>query len=266
MSLLDYNVMRWNSLEDGPWSDSLTRQFQDEGFNALSITVGSGRRPGNLKFIEALPGLECLHCRGRVPDDTAAFAVDSLIELELVTNCRLAVPDSVQPNMNSLVMTARPNLSLADHWPEAQRVRIGNWKTADLTALGGGSGVRSLTVEGCRQRATLEGADQLSALEELVVVNYQVRDTAPLRGLAHLREVRLLAAKPTPPHAVVDFGDLATDQLQKVWISHASSLRGLDLLCDLPALREVRLIGCVLTSEDVGAIDAARGRVKIEIL
>jgi hypothetical protein len=120
-------------------------------------------------------------------------------------------------------------------------------------------------LEGRRQRATLDGVDRLAALEELVVVNYPVKDSAPLRSLPHLREVRLLAAKPAPPHEFIDFGDLATDQLRKVWTSNASSLRGLDLLRDLPALREVRLIGCALSRADLDDIDAARGRVKIEI-
>jgi len=266
MSLLDYKVMKWDTAEDGPWRDSLTRRFRDEGHDGLSITAGQGWTPENLNFVRTLPGLKCLHCRGRVPDDTAVFAVETLVELALATNSRLPVPDLVQPKMGSLVVTARPNLSLDDHWPEIRSVRVGNWNFTDLASLRSASSLRSLSLEGCRQRAALDGADRFPALEELVVVNYPIRDTSPLRSLAHLREVRLLAAKPASPHEVVDFGDLATDHLRKVWISNASSLRGLDLLRDLPALQEVRLIDCPLSLDDLGAIDAARGRVKIKII
>lgn len=245
-----FKILQWSGDFDGAWADGGLERYRREGFDGLDLTPGGAWAPANLGFLEELEGLRFLEVRGKVADDLAAFRHVELEELTLATGSRRRVPEVVRPRLKALCVTDRPGVEVAQRWPNLERIRIGGWRGADLGQVAGAQRLNRVYLEAKRQRGTLRGLETCTALTELISINYAVEDTAPLSGLHNLREVRLMAASPTPSHSRVSFADLAGPELTKIWISNARNLLDFDALRSLPRLRELRLIGCALRGSD----------------
>lgn len=230
------------------------------------LSPGPTWTPSDLEFLHRLPGLRFLSVYARVKNDIAAFTIPTLEDLTLVTGSRLRVPEEVQPVVKHLVLTDRPGINISMHWPVLESFSLGSWRGTDLHLLNDASRLRHLDVEGRRQAGTLEGVETCASLEELITVDYPIKDTAPLRGLRSLREIRLLAARPTAPHGIINISDLSGSRLTKLWLSNAANIRHLDALANISSLREVRLIDCRLTSADRQFLDSMASRVKVELV
>ncbi|GAA2533335.1 hypothetical protein [Winogradskya humida] len=93
------------------------------------------------------------------------------------------------------------------------------------------------------------------------MVNYSLSDTGPLEGLPALSEVKLLAAKPTPPHPEIDLAAFTGPALTTLWVMNAAKVVHIESLKRLPFLREVRLIDCELSPADLRAIASLPDRL-----
>ena len=264
--MTDFRVMQWHSAMDGPWSAEAERRFRERGYDGLAVVPSKAWTPPNLDFVRELDGLRLFRFSGKVRDDLAVFEVPGLEDLTLVTGSRRAVPEVVQPKLSALVLSDRPGLFVAARWPGLATVRVGGWKGQDLGVLAGAGRLASAYLEGRRQQGTLDGVEGCAAIESLLLVNYSVASTEPLRGLDALREVKLLAARPTPAHGALDLSAFTSRHLAKIWISNASALLNPGALAQLPALRELRLLGCPLTEADRAAIAALPKHVAVQIL
>jgi hypothetical protein len=267
MAPASYHVMRWHSAMDGPWSAEASRRFQQQEFDGLVIVPSAEWKPRDLAFLADLDGLRSFSFTGRLRNDVDAFQVATLEDLTLVTGSKVTVPDDAQQvHLTRLCLTDRPGLAVDQHWPRLEWLRVGTWKATDLRFLEGASNLRHVHLEGRRQQGELEGVQGCTKIESLTMINYSIMDTAPLRGLDALAEVKLMAAKPTASHGRLDLADIASPSLSKLWISNASELRNLESLRDRPVLREVRLIGCPLSDADSQALSSLPRRVNVQLV
>jgi hypothetical protein len=260
-----FNIMQWNGSFDGPWSEDAERKYREGGFDGLSITGGPDWNPASLDFVLSLDRIRSFNVRAQVRQDLAAFMVASLEELVLATGSRRKIPDTPRAELRRLVVTDRPGLEVAVHWPVLESLRIGSWRGGDLRFLVGAGELKSFYSEGRRQSGTLEGIEDCLRLQEFVSVNYSIGRTRPLRELEMLSEIRLMAAPPTRPHSIIDVADLAGPELEKLWISNASGFRNADALMGAEKLREVRLIKCNLTTSDMLVLGALPNRVRVDV-
>jgi hypothetical protein len=120
--------------------------------------------------------------------------------------------------------------------------------------------------EGRRQRGALSGIEGCLSIEQLVVVDCPISGIAPLRGLNMLSELRLMAAPPSSSHENIDLADLADSRLGKLWISNASEIEHIEVLLEMPLLRDVRLIGSHLKDADQRVLDLLSERVRVDII
>lgn len=264
--MADYRVLQWSGSFDGPWSEAAEKRYREGGFDGLILTPSSTWTPQDLEFLLRLPGLRLFSLQAKVKNDIAAFAVPSLEELALVTGSRLSISEVVQPRLRELVLTDRPGINVSMHWPALESFKLGTWRGTNLQLLDGATRLRRFHVEGRRQAGTLAGVESCESLEALQTVNYSIKDTAPLRGLRSLTELRMMAAHPTASHGIIDISDLSGSRLIKLWISNAASIRQLPVLADLPSLREVRLIDCRLTAADRQFLDILAARARVQVI
>jgi hypothetical protein len=258
-----YHVLQWSASFDGPWSEIAENRYREGEFDGLSLSQSATWMPSNLEFLHRLDGLRFFSLRARVKNDIAAFTVPSLERLSLVTGSRLRVPDEVQPLLLKLVMTDRPGADIATRWPALESFRLGAFRGTDLRLLSDALKLKHLRIEGPRHSGAVDGIENCQSLENLIIVNYSIRNTAPLRGLKSLTELRMLAARPAAPHEVIDISDLGTS-LATLWIANAANIRKIRLLADMPTLREVRLVDCDLTLADRQVLDnLSKVRVRI---
>jgi hypothetical protein len=261
----DYHVMHWHSDMDGPWSPEASRKFREHGFDGLSLLPSRDWTPQSLEFLLDLAGLRSFYFTGRLRDDRAVFQIESMEDLTLVTGSKLPVPDASQPRLSNLVLVDRPGLNISQRWPNLSRLRVGRWKGSDLQILDGASNLKDVELEGRRQSGSLDGIQKCASLESLRLVNYSIGDSRPLEGLHSLSEVKLLAAKPTPPHEAIDLAALRSPTLSKIWIMNAAHLHNVESLKNLPSLREFHLIDCHLSAEDMTAISSLPRRLNVQI-
>lgn len=261
----EFHILQWDFGFDGPWSEAVEIRYREGGYDGLSMT-GATSVVGDLDFLRALDGLRVLSINAQVRDDAVAFLIASLEKLSVVTGSKARLPDAVQPALRELVMSYRPEIEVASRWPGLESFRLGMARNVDLQMLGGARKLAQVRVEGRRQEGSLDGIEECSSLEELIIVDYSVAGTVPLRGLNMLSELRLMAAPPSGPHKNIDLSDIADSRLRKLWISNASAIRNMEMLLEMQFLRNVRLIGCNLEPADRRVLDLLPPRVKIDIL
>jgi len=220
----------------------------------------------DLEFLHTLAGLRALRVQARVKDDRSAFLIPSLEELSLVTGSRVRIPDAVQPSLRNLVMAYRPAIELVSRWPQLQSFRLGMWRSTDLQMLSGARKLVRFYAEGRRQKGSLSGIEECSSIEQLIIVNCSISSTAPLCELSMLSELRLMAAPPASSHENIDLSDLTDSRLRKLCISNASELRHIEVLLEIPYLRDVRLIGSQLKDVDRRVLDLLTTRARVDIL
>jgi hypothetical protein len=126
--------------------------------------------------------------------------------------------------------------------------------------------LRNVYLEARRQKGTLDGIQACTGLESLILVNYSIGNTDPLRGLDAISELKLLAAKPTPAHEPLDLSAITSPVLAKLWISNARQLIHIDSLSERPSLRELRLIGCELSEADLRVVSELPKRVSVQLV
>jgi hypothetical protein len=192
--------------------------------------------------------------------------IPTVEDLVLATGCKLILPDRIQRVLRRLVLTDRPGLDVAARWPVLESFRLGTWRGRDLQILNGAEKLTQLRLEGRRQIGVLNGLETCQAIKRVVSVNYSVQDTAPLRGLVMLEELKMMAARPTEPHGRVDFSDLPSAQMRRLWISNAPRIRHLERLLEMPRLREVRLIDCGLDDAATRMLESIPNRVRVQVM
>jgi hypothetical protein len=266
LSNADYRVMRWSGSVDGPWTAEATARFREGGFDGLMIVPSGDWAPADLEFLRDLSGLRRFSYSGRLQNDVTALMLAGLESLALATGSRRRVPDVAQPDMRSVTLTDRPGINAGTKWPALESLRIGTWRGSDFAMVAGSPNLARIYIEGKRQQGTLVGLDACPLLEELTLINYSARGTAPLRALDRLRDVRLLAAKPTHPHGPIDFRDFSSARLERIWISNAPQIQNIPALSELPALRQLRLIDCPIDVAARQVLDDLPRRVSVEIL
>jgi hypothetical protein len=257
-------MLQWDWSFDGPWSEAAESRYREGGFDGLSLTTSTSTLP-DLEFLHRLPGLRALSVQGRVKNDVAAFLIGSLEELSLVTGSRVRLPEAVQPALRNLVMANRPGIEVASRWPALESFRVGMWRGSDLQMLSGARKLVRFYAEGRRQAGSLEGIEGCRSIEQIIMVDYSICGTAPLRGLSMLSELRMLAAPPAGPHQDIDISDIADSRIRTLWISNAPVLRHMDALLEMRFLRNVRLIKCHLEAADRQVLDSLSARAKVEI-
>lgn len=261
----EFQVMRWDWSFDGPWSGAAESRYREGRFDGLSLTGAADAVP-DLEFLHHLAGLRCLRVQARVKDDTGAFLVPSLEELSLVTGSRARMPDAVQPELRNLVMASRPGIEVASRWPALESFRLGMWRGPDFRMLSGARKLVRFHAEGRRQTGSLSGIEGCVSIEHLTIVNGSIASTAPLRALSNLSELTLMARPPARPHEKIDLSDLTESRLRVLWISNAPELQHVEVLLDIPFLRNVRLIGCPLKDADRRVLDQLSTRARVDIL
>ncbi|WP_198949943.1 hypothetical protein [Kineosporia sp. A_224] len=257
-------TMVWEPGDDGPWSADAAREFAARGCRKLSMRVPAGVTVPDLDFVTSIPGLTGFEFEGRVRDDGAAFAVEGLQELTLVTN-RRTVPDVVNPALRRLYVNFRPALDVARLAPALEWLRVGRFGGDDLEWLRGASSLLTVDLEGRRQEASLAGVEECHALVTLRSVGVAVRDSTPLRGLARLEQVKLLSRRPSRPHGPMDLSAIGGDALGTLWIGHAPTVLGVGDLVTRPRLRDVRLIECGLAPAERALLEGLAPRVRVDI-
>lgn len=262
----DFKILHWSGSFDGPWSEDAERRYREGGFDGISITANSTEPLADLELLSALHGLRYLSVRARVRNDLAAFRVPTLQGLSLATGCKLRLPEVIQPSLRDLVLTDRPGLEIDAHWPSLSSLRIGQWRGSNFQFLGNSRNLARLYVEGRKQRGDLGGIENCGSLAELISVNYPIRDTAPLRDLEMLSEVRLMTAPPASPHGQIDIADLSGPYLQRMWVSNAPELLNLEALLECPRLLELRFVKCRLSDSDRRLLGSLPARVKVTII
>lgn len=260
----EYQVMRWDGGFDGPWSSDAVEKYRKGGFDGLSLTPGGGWVPQDLRLVNDLPNLRYFHLRARLSNDLAVFGVDTLEELALATGSRRVVPKVVQPALRRLILTDRPGIDVARKWPMLEEIRVGRWRGSDLRMVCGAERLSVVRVEGRRQTGSLAGVESCRSVTDFMSVDYTLTDTAPLRSLVSLRDVRLLAAQPAAPHRRVSFADLAGPDVVRIWISNAADLQDLEAPAAMPRLRELRIIECPISARDNEILHALPDRIRVE--
>lgn len=195
-------VLDWDLGFDGPWSADARRRYAEGGFDGLYLRPGArDHTPPNLDFVLDLPGLRSLNVTSRVQRDEAAFRVDTLETLTLATGSRRTVPpDTWQPSMRSVLLTWRPGIEAGRFWPALESLRVDFHAGDDCRWVGEARALRQFELHARRQAGSLDGIEAAVALQGLRVINYALSDTAPLRPLSQLREMRLLSRPPGPPN------------------------------------------------------------------
>jgi hypothetical protein len=265
----DFIELTWNLSFDGPWSAEAVAVYIGGGYDGLALVPSRRAKLADLDFVRELTGLRSLEVSSRMSNDVAAFEVDTLERLTLVTGSRRPIPGSIrQPAMRSLCLTARPGLDdVAAAWPTLERLRLDFYSGTDLRFLGNAGSLRELEIWGRRQSGVLDGIEAGASLRRLKMANLAVEDSAPLAALqGELIELKLLSAPPGPSHGRISFADLQDAPLQKIWISQASTLLDLEALASLNRLRELRLLHCRLDDTDRAALTALPGRVQVELV
>ena len=257
-------IMDWRTRSDGPWNEDARRKYLDGGFHGLRYRSSAKMR--DLSFLESLPGLRYLSIDAKVLDDRQAFRLETLEELVLITGSRRAGPESLQPNLKSLLVMDRPGLSVSTNWPQLERIRIGSWKGRDLRIFEGADSLKHVRLEGSRQQGSLIGIDSCRNLIEFESVNYSVVDTTPFVNSNSLASVSLMAASPTPPHEEVDFEDFASAPVERIWISNAMRLNGVRSLGSSVRLRNLRLVECNVDASMLQILQSLPTAINVEVL
>jgi hypothetical protein len=262
----ELKIMSWDSFTDGPWSMASENNFKNGGFDGLTLTPRRGEIFSDLNFLHRLKGIRHFSLNAQTKDDTAAFLVDTLEELTLLTGARNSIPRSTQARLRQLYILDRPSLAIQNNWPELRIIRLGTFSGVDLKVLEGARKLSNVHIDARRQSGTLEGIELCTQITELALVNYSTRDTQPLQNLDNLIQLKLMAAAPTAPHGTINFKDLPGKSLNKIWISNASRLTNLDALAEFPKLREVRLIDCQLDENNRQNINALPRPDRVDIV
>jgi hypothetical protein len=93
---------------------------------------------------------------------------------------------------------------------------LGSWRGTSLQMLSGARALTNVRIEARRQRGDLTGIEDCRSVEDFMTVNYAIRDSAPLRGLKNLKDLRLLASHPTPAHENIDISDIRAPGLRRL--------------------------------------------------
>ncbi|TCN41119.1 hypothetical protein EV644_105405 [Kribbella orskensis] len=75
MNVRGYRVLQWDGGFDCLWSSSGGARYRGEGFDGLSLTPGTDWMPGDLEFLDDLPGLRYLDVSAKLSNDLEAFRV-----------------------------------------------------------------------------------------------------------------------------------------------------------------------------------------------
>lgn len=260
--------LNWSLDFDGPWDAAAESRLHAGGYTGLKL-YGRDAPPANLDFVQQLSNLRGLYVHARVSNDTAAFHVPTLEKLTLVTGSKRRVPaDTAQANLREMCLQWRPGIDdLGRCWPAVEWLRIDH-TPPDLTWLGHAEALEYLELGGRRRpdRSRLEGVEQCPQLQTLKLVNFAVKNTAPLAALTRLRKVRMLARMPGIGHETIDLSDLSESPVEEVWLSQAESLRALASLSSLARLREFRLMDSPLSETERMFLTSLPRRVTVELV
>jgi hypothetical protein len=253
--------MSWQ-FRDEVWSKRAVEEFHRSGYDGLSMLPGSAWWPDSLAFLLELEGLRWFNFSGRLNDDLDVFRVPSLEGLLLKTGSRRKVPKVVQSRLGRLYLADRPGLEVSERWPSLEDLRIGRWKTADLSILKGADAIKLLELEGSRRPGALDGIESCKEIESLVVTDVGMWSLEPLRGLDNLKEVRLMT-RDGCRHETLDLTDITSPNLTRLWLSNANGLIGVDSLAEHSMLQDIRFLGCELSKSDLAALADLPSHVKV---
>lgn len=175
-------------------------------------------------------------------------------------------PDTWQPSMRSLLLTWRPGIEVSRFWAALESLRADFHAGDNCRWLGEAEALRDFELHSRRQAGSLDGIEAAVALQSLRVINYALFDTAPLRPLCQLREMRLFSAPPGPPHQLIDLADVTDAPLELIWVSDAVHLHGIATLAAHSRLRNVRLTRCPLSPSDRAALADLPRRVRVTLI
>jgi hypothetical protein len=210
--------------------------------------------------------LELFSLTASLKNDKAAFEIETIRNLTLVTGSKAAVPSTPQFEMERVCLTDRPGLDIGQKWPNVSWLRIGKWGSHNLGSLERANLLEEVYIEAKRQAGGLEGIETLSQLRVLKTINYSVQSLAPLSSLELLQEVRLMSARPSPPHEPFDLSALRSPMLQRLWVSNCPNFLHLEALAELPRLREVRFVDCQLSAADRDLLATLPSRVSVQLV
>lgn len=261
-----YRLLHAHGPRDGAhaWTpERLRRRLTEGDYEGLELFVRSGFKLADLAFLAGLDDLRILAVETKVTDDRAAFALGGLHELALNTGCKRPVPECELGRLRRLAIPEREGLE-ARKWPNLDELLLGRWRSGDLRFLAGAALLGFVELQGTGQSFVLDGIETCARLESLITTDASVGDLAPLRGLTHLRELRLVSR--SSPHGVLDLRDLRSPVLAKVWLGGAGELLNIASVADLPALEELRVIDTPLTSDDHRFLESIAHRVRVSIV
>jgi hypothetical protein len=187
-----------------------------------------------------------------VKDDTAAFRVDGLKELTLLTGCRRPVPRSGGAALTDLCMCDRPGVDSLPGMAQLTFLKLLRWRGETTSFLAGIPRLEMLFVEGKRQFTDLNGLEGCPSLVRMNMVDVQGESLAPLAGLTELQWLTICGDWKMRNENALDLADLARLQrLHTLVLTYAGQILSLAPLASLPALRDVRLRGTRIVDGDL---------------
>jgi len=235
------------------WADRTCQNYLSGDCNGLYLKVTGDLALPDLDELRLLPGLRYLEVEGPVVDDTAAFTLDSLQELILLTRCRLPIPSITAPGLRRVGIEDRDGKENLAHVPSLRDLKVWYWRETDFRCLRSARGLTRLHVGGVGQLGSLDGLEHCTSLVDLAVFAVRVPSLEPLASLSRLRRFRLLGEPNVPNDAVLDLAHLSgLADLVELWITYSGSVRSVRPLLAMPRLCDVRMRGTpVLDGDDV---------------
>lgn len=233
--------MQWDPWDPEQPIASAAARFAAAGYDGLHVIPKPGGTFDNLQFLQDFVGLRSLSVTSPTRDDSAAFGLEELEELTIVTGSSVDIPTIVADRLRRLCVGFRRLSSSRQLFPNLERLRVVDpWIGRDLRILEELPWLRHLELDGGGRLHRLDGISSSESLESVRLTRFAVSDTSPLVSSIQLREVRLMAMLPVPPHHRVSFIDLASPRLETLAIGHADRLVDLqEGLLSMPRLQRI---------------------------
>lgn len=263
MSRFDYDVLTWQA--GAPRElEGLREAYLSGQHDGIYLRVPRRCRLADLGFLEEFPGLRYLEVLGAISDDRHAFTLESLSELTLLTECRVAIPGEPGPMLETVGVDYRPGLRNLSSSPVLRTLQVWNFTARTLAELPASPTLVRLKVEGMRQDVSLEGIESCRSLADVEILEMQIESLCPLGELSGLRRLWLIGHSSSAPGPSLALADLSpAEGLEELRITYQGMVASAEPLLNFPQLRDVRLRGTSIADGNLQPLGVLAGRAVV---